>query len=53
MTERRGDTPEPDDLAEVTPAAIVEEMQMYYARRAPVYDASMGYDDPAKVAVLE
>ena len=40
------------NLEEATPAAIVEEMQMYYARRAPVYDASMGYDDPAKVALL-
>jgi ubiquinone/menaquinone biosynthesis C-methylase UbiE len=31
---------------------IVEEMQVYYGRRAPVYDASMGYDDPSIVARL-
>lgn len=55
MTDSPGDAPPPevaDDFAEATPAAIVEEMQTYYARRAPVYDASMGYDDPAKVALL-
>ena len=28
---------------------IVDEMRTYYACRAPVYDASMGYDDPAVV----
>jgi ubiquinone/menaquinone biosynthesis C-methylase UbiE len=33
--------------------SLVEEMRAYYARRAPVYDASMGYDDPAKVARLQ
>lgn len=31
---------------------IVEEMQTYYGKRAPEYDASMGYDDPAKTALL-
>jgi 2-polyprenyl-3-methyl-5-hydroxy-6-metoxy-1,4-benzoquinol methylase len=30
---------------------IIEEMQTYYARRAPVYEASMRYDDPAHVAL--
>jgi SAM-dependent methyltransferase len=56
MSDSLGDAPRPreaaNDLAAVTPAAIVEEMQTYYARRAPVYDASMGYDDPARVALL-
>lgn len=33
--------------------SLVDEMQAYYARRAPVYDASMGYDDPEKVARLQ
>lgn len=32
---------------------LVEEMRVYYARRAPVYDASMGYDDPATVERLQ
>ena len=32
--------------------SIVEEMQAYYARRAPVYDESMGYTDPAVVGRL-
>jgi SAM-dependent methyltransferase len=40
------------DLVKVSADVIVEEMQTYYARRAPVYDASMGYDDPAKVALV-
>ncbi len=31
---------------------IVEEMQTYYGKRAPEYDASMGYDDPEKTALL-
>ena len=31
---------------------IIEEMQTYYGRRAAVYDASMGYDDDAKVRAL-
>lgn len=31
---------------------IVEEMQTYYARRAPVYDASMRYDDPEWIVRL-
>ncbi len=31
---------------------IVEEMQTYYGRRAPVYDASMGYDDGQSVERL-
>ena len=30
----------------------VEEMQEYYRKRADVYDASMGYDDPEKVERL-
>jgi 2-polyprenyl-3-methyl-5-hydroxy-6-metoxy-1,4-benzoquinol methylase len=34
-------------------APIVEEMQAYYERRAPFYDESMGYTDPAVVARLE
>ncbi len=32
--------------------AIVDEMQAYYGRRAPVYDESMGYTDPAVVRRL-
>jgi SAM-dependent methyltransferase len=56
MSDSLGDARRPreaaDDPAAVASAAIVEEMQTYYARRAPVYDASMGYDDPAKVALL-
>jgi ubiquinone/menaquinone biosynthesis C-methylase UbiE len=32
--------------------SLVEVMQAYYARRAPVYDASMGYDDPATIESL-
>ena len=31
---------------------IVEEMQKYYGKRAPVYDASMGYDSPQTVERL-
>jgi SAM-dependent methyltransferase len=31
---------------------LIDEMQEYYARRAPEYDASMGYDDPERVATL-
>ncbi len=31
---------------------IIEEMQTYYGRRAPIYDASMGYDDDAAVSAL-
>jgi len=31
---------------------IVEEMQTYYGKRAPVYDSSMGYDDQEKVTSL-
>lgn len=31
---------------------MIEEMQAYYGRRAPLYDASMGYDDDAKVRGL-
>lgn len=31
---------------------IVEEMQTYYGKRAPEYDASMGYKDHAKTALL-
>lgn len=34
-------------------AAIVAEMQAYYGRRAPIYDRSMGYDDPAVVERLQ
>jgi SAM-dependent methyltransferase len=30
-------------------ARIVAEMQTYYSRRAPIYDQSMGYDDPSAV----
>lgn len=33
-------------------AGIIEEMQAYYSRRAPIYDSSMGYDDPKYVASL-
>lgn len=32
---------------------IVQEMQSYYGKRAPVYDRSMGYDDPQTVCALE
>jgi SAM-dependent methyltransferase len=38
----------PDDSTN----ALVAEMQLYYARRAAWYDASMGYDDPSVVAAL-
>ncbi len=31
---------------------IVQEMQKYYGKRAPVYDASMGYDNPVIVKCL-
>ncbi len=31
-------------------ADILRQMQEYYARRAPIYDQSMGYDDPARTA---
>jgi SAM-dependent methyltransferase len=34
-------------------ADLVAEMEAYYAQRAPIYDASMGYDDPERVARLE
>jgi len=33
--------------------SIVEEMQVYYGRRAAVYDQSMGYTDPSVFARLE
>jgi cyclopropane fatty-acyl-phospholipid synthase-like methyltransferase len=33
-------------------SGLVEDMQVYYARRAPIYDVSMGYDDPAVAATL-
>jgi 2-polyprenyl-3-methyl-5-hydroxy-6-metoxy-1,4-benzoquinol methylase len=36
-----------------SPDALVGEMQTYYARRAPMYDASMGYDDARRVALLD
>lgn len=32
---------------------IVAEMQTYYARRAAIYDASMGYEDSEEVALLK
>jgi SAM-dependent methyltransferase len=32
---------------------IIEEMQRYYGKRAPVYDSSMRYDDPKMVQALE
>jgi len=32
---------------------LVEEMQTYYGKRAPVYDNSMGYDDHDKVESLD
>jgi len=31
---------------------LVAEMQRYYERRAPIYDHSMGYDDPDRVSAL-
>lgn len=31
---------------------IIEQMQAYYCQRAPIYDISMGYDDPRTVARL-
>jgi ubiquinone/menaquinone biosynthesis C-methylase UbiE len=40
-------TTEPDD-----PAALVADMQTYYARRAAIYEASMGYDQPEFVRSL-
>lgn len=42
-------TSPPDDSI----TTIVAEMQLYYARRAAIYDASMGYDDPVVVSTLE
>src|SRR5471030_35790 len=33
--------------------ALIAEMQTYYERRAEVYDASMGYDNPDVVRSLE
>lgn len=36
-----------------SPSALIAEMQRYYARRADVYDASMGYEDPDVVRSLE
>jgi hypothetical protein len=30
----------------------IREMQTYYSRRAPFYDASMGYDDPIQIEAL-
>jgi SAM-dependent methyltransferase len=33
--------------------ALIGEMQLYYARRADNYDASMGYDDPTVISALE
>lgn len=32
---------------------LIEEMQRYYERRAPIYDHSMGYDDVERVAALK
>ena len=32
---------------------MIEEMQVYYDRRAEIYDASMGYDNPDTVARLQ
>ncbi|MFL5615015.1 MAG: class I SAM-dependent methyltransferase [Gemmatimonadaceae bacterium] len=40
----------PNELPETTD--LVREMQQYYDRRAPVYDHSMGYDDPAIVEAI-
>jgi hypothetical protein len=40
----------PNELPETTD--LVREMQQYYDRRAPVYDQSMGYDDPAIVEAI-
>src|ERR1043166_8041549 len=34
-------------------SALIAEMQLYYARRAEVYDASMGYDNPDVVRSLQ
>ena len=39
--------------ADDSAAAIIAEMQVYYERRAEVYDASMGYDNPDIVRSLE
>jgi 2-polyprenyl-3-methyl-5-hydroxy-6-metoxy-1,4-benzoquinol methylase len=39
--------------ADDSAAAIIAEMQVYYERRAEVYDASMGYDNPEIVRSLE
>ena len=33
-------------------ATLVAEMETYYGQRAPIYDASMGYDNPAFVESL-
>jgi len=34
-------------------SALIAEMELYYARRAEVYDASMGYDNPDVVRSLQ
>lgn len=34
------------------PSSLLDEMRTYYDRRAPVYDSSMGYDDPPTVRSL-
>jgi SAM-dependent methyltransferase len=39
--------------ADASVTTVISEMQLYYARRATMYDASMGYDDPAVVSALE
>jgi GrpB-like predicted nucleotidyltransferase (UPF0157 family)/2-polyprenyl-3-methyl-5-hydroxy-6-metoxy-1,4-benzoquinol methylase len=39
--------------ADESAATLIAEMQTYYGRRAPVYDASMGYDDPDVVQSLD
>jgi len=39
-------------LGASSPADLIAEMQAYYAHRAPVYDASMRYDDPEFVRSL-
>jgi 2-polyprenyl-3-methyl-5-hydroxy-6-metoxy-1,4-benzoquinol methylase len=42
-----------DNVRSDSSADLIAEMQAYYERRAAVYDASMGYEDPSVVRSLE
>ena len=41
------------DHRDDSPPALIAEMQQYYGRRAEIYDASMGYEDPDVVCSLQ